>query len=83
MIELGVVRLEADLDRAQALAVSKLGERHGKELIPTGEVTDSVVAIVAIDTAREVVVRQMAHQLSKDSLTPVHNLSPAKQDSRE
>jgi len=53
-----------------------LREGHGQELIPTGKVSDAMVAAIAIYTATELVVRKMLYELSENSLTLVHTDPP-------
>jgi hypothetical protein len=49
-IELVWTRAQADFYVRQAFPISDLSEGHGQELIPTREVINLVVAIVAVDT---------------------------------
>src|SRR5215211_3823667 len=56
MIKLVTLRCETNFDVAQALAISKLSERHGEKLIPTRERTHTLVAPIARHTAIEFVV---------------------------
>ena len=50
-VELGRMRRQADLDVAQALAVSQLRKCHYAELLGSGHRFDVAIAIVAIDDA--------------------------------
>ena len=72
VVELGLVRAEARLDVAQALAERQLGVRHAEELIAAGETSDPIFAIVTSDTGIELVTRQEFHQLSEHDLSGVH-----------
>jgi len=47
VIELALLRRKTNLDIAQALAISKLGESHGEKLIPTRERAHTLVATIA------------------------------------
>ena len=64
-IELVLVGTQADFDIGQTLAVSDLRERHGQKLIPAGEITNFVVAVVPQDTAAKLLGMDPVHDLSK------------------
>jgi hypothetical protein len=49
-----------------------LREGHGKELIPTGEVTNAVVALVAIDATAELLAVNPIHDLTENWLFGAH-----------
>jgi hypothetical protein len=54
-----------------------LSERHGQELIPAGELTDSIVAVVALDTAAELFGMNPIHDLTENRLFGAHDASLA------
>ena len=66
------MRPQADLDIAQALAVSELGEGHTEELVETGKRFDVTIALITSDTAAEGFHGQMGHDLRKDIVTGRH-----------
>ena len=72
MIEFVLVRAQADLDVAQALAVGKLGEGHAQELVEAGKGLDVAVALITPDATAEGFHGQMGHDLGKDELTGRH-----------
>jgi len=45
-------------------------------LIPTGKVSDAMVAAIAIYTAVEFVVRKMLYELTENGLALVHSYPP-------
>ena len=72
VVEFILVRPQADLDIAQALAVGELGEGHAKELVETGKGFDVAVALITPDTAAEAVHRQVGHELREDVIAGIH-----------
>ncbi len=72
VIELVVARAQADFNVGQAVSVSQLREGHGKELIPTGEVTNAVVTLVAIDASAKLLGVNPLHDLRENRLCGAH-----------
>ena len=63
MIEFILVRPQADLDVAQALAVGELGEGQTEKLVEAGKGLDVAVALIPPDTAAEGMHGQVGHEL--------------------
>jgi hypothetical protein len=76
MIKLGWSQSKAGLDISQAFAVGKLSKSHCKELIPTGEALDLLIAVVSRDAFSKLVGWNKVHQLSKNRFPGIHPLSP-------
>src|SRR5260370_14550599 len=78
-IELVLTRAKAHFYVRQAISVSQLCEGHGQKLIPTREVADLVVAVVALDTATKLLGVDPLHDLTENRLFGVHcgNVAPA------
>jgi hypothetical protein len=72
VVELALLHGQTDFDVAQALAIGQLGERHGEELIPTGQAADAVIAVVPGYAPVELVVRQELGDLRQDGVSVVH-----------
>ena len=72
VVEFVLVRAQADLDVAQALAVGELGEGQAEELVQAGKGFDVVVAVIALNATAEGFHGQMGHDLGKDELTGRH-----------
>jgi hypothetical protein len=72
-----LTRAQTDFDVGQTLAISDLSERHGKKLVPTGEVTDPIVAVVALDTAAKLLGVNPIHDLTENRLFGAHDASLA------
>jgi hypothetical protein len=76
-IELVVARAQADFYVGQAIPVSDLRERHGKELIPTREVTNPIVALIAVDATAKLFAMNPVHDLRENGLFGSHSVSLA------
>jgi hypothetical protein len=61
----------------QALAVSDLSKRHGKELILTREVMNPVVAVVAVGTSAKLFAMNPVHDLTENRFFGAHSSSLA------
>ena len=72
VIKLGGLRRQADLDVAQAFAVSQLRKRHYAELLGAGHRLDVTIAVVAIDDAMKSLPGQKVHELGEQRLAEVH-----------
>jgi hypothetical protein len=72
VIELVGPRAQTDFDVCQAISISDLREGHGQELIPTREVTNRVVAVVALDAAAKLFGMNPLHDLSKNRFSGAH-----------
>jgi hypothetical protein len=76
VVELLVKRVETGLDVPQALAIGQLSEGQAQELIVTGEVADSSIAVITCDAAVELVFGQVVHQLGEDVAVVEHEPGP-------
>jgi hypothetical protein len=74
MIKFGLHGTETGFDISQALAVGQLCKCHAEKLIATGEVLDSVVALVLVDTGHESPHGHVLDDLREDNLSAVHRL---------
>src|SRR5215471_17843660 len=72
VVELSAMRGQAHFDVAQTLTASQLGKRHCQELLPTGQMPDTPVAVVAMDESIKIVVRDQLEELSKNGLSTIH-----------
>ncbi len=79
-IELSVLRPQACLDVAQALAIGQLRERHRQVLVEAREPLDLVLAVVARHAAMVRRKRQVFHHLGEYIPTLVHRPSPPPPD---
>ncbi len=77
VIELVLPRAQADFDVGQAISVSDLREGHGQELIPTREVTNPIVAVVAVDATAKLFAMNPVHDLTENRLFGAHSASLA------
>jgi translation elongation factor EF-4 len=77
MIEFGLLGAKTSFDVAQAAAISKLRKHQAKELIPTREVLDVTIALVAIDASLKVVSREEIQKLRENTAAKIHLLPPA------
>jgi hypothetical protein len=77
MIESGLLGAKTRFDIAQAAAISELSEQQAKELIPTREVLDVTIALVAIDANLKLVGREEIQKLSENTAAKIHLLPPA------
>jgi len=75
MVKLGGLGAKTSFDIAQACAISKLREQQAKELIPTREVLDVTIALVAIDANLKLVGREEIQKLSQNTAAKIHLLS--------
>lgn len=82
VIKLGGLRRQADLDVAQAFAVSQLRKCHDAELLGTGHRLDVAIAVVAIDDAMKRLPGQKVHELSEQRLAEVHRRFRRKQSQK-
>ena len=73
VIEFIPVRPQADLDSAQTLAVSELGECHTEKLVEAGKGFDVPIAVITVHATAEGFHGQMGHDLGKDELTGRHD----------
>jgi hypothetical protein len=72
MVETASHGLQTGDDIPEAFPIGQLSKRQAKELVKTGEPSDSVVSVVAPDTLPELVEGQEGHDLSKDGGLGVH-----------
>jgi hypothetical protein len=77
VIKFGLLRAKTRFDVAQAAATSELSEQQAKELVPTREVLDVTMALVAIDTKLKVIGREKVQELRKNTAAQIHLLPPA------
>ena len=66
------MRGQTDFDVSQAFTTSQLSKSHGKELFPTGQITDTPIAVVTINKSIEIVMGNELKQLSENGLATVH-----------
>jgi hypothetical protein len=79
VIELAAQGVQARFYVAKALPVSQLGKGHRQILVPTGESTQSRIAVISRHAASKLAVRQKAQQLGEDGSALVHGpLSPVR-----
>lgn len=67
---------QAELDVAQALASSELGEGHAEELVKAGEALDVVLTSVPAHSRMKGIERQVIHELGKHKSTLMHGAAP-------
>jgi hypothetical protein len=77
MLKLGWLGAKTSFDIAQAAAISELSEHQAKELIPTREILDVTIALVAIDANLKLVGREEIQKLSENTAAKIHLLPPA------
>jgi hypothetical protein len=77
MIEFGLLGTKTSFDVAQAAAISELSEQQAKELIPTREILDVTIALVAIDANLKLVSREEIQKLRENTSAKIHLLPPA------
>ena len=63
VVEFILVRAQADLDVAQAFAVSELGEGQTEELVETSKGLNVAIALITPDAAAEAMHGQVGHEL--------------------
>jgi hypothetical protein len=68
---------QTSFDIAQAAAISELSKHQAKELIPTREVLDVTIALVAIDANLKLVSREEIQKLREHTAANIHLLPPA------
>jgi hypothetical protein len=78
VVEFGLLSAETRFDIAQTLAIGELSKDQTKELIPTGEVFDIAVALVAVNANLKLITRKVVQQLSENGSAKIHLLPPAK-----
>src|ERR1019366_7931572 len=61
VIQFGFHRIQAGFDIAKTVSTGQLSKRHAKKLIETGELSDTIVALVLADAAIEIALRQRVH----------------------
>ncbi len=83
VIEFGGLGAETGFDIPQAAAIGQLSEQQTKELIPTREIFDVTIALVAIDADLELVGRNEIQKLRKNGSAKIHQLSPKKQGGKQ
>lgn len=76
MVELVLLRAQAGLDVAQALAVSELREGHAQILVHAREGLDLVIAVIARNAPAKSMPGQMIHKLCEDEFAGVHASLP-------
>jgi len=76
VIELGLLGAETSFDVAQAAPISELRKDEAEELIPTREIFDVAIALVAIDANLKLVGREEIQKLRKNGSAKIHQLSP-------
>jgi len=72
VIELVRARAQTDFEIGEALSVSDLSERHGEKLLPTREVPDFVVSVVADETTTELLRMDPVNYLSENCFSCRH-----------
>jgi hypothetical protein len=77
VVELIEARAQTDFDVSQAISISQLREAHSQKLIPTREVADSIVALVALHTPPKLLGVNPLHDLRKNRLSGTHSASLA------
>jgi len=78
MVKLGSLGVQTSFDIAQAAAIGQLSEQQTKELIPTREVFDVTIALIAIDTKLKLVSREEIQELRENTAAKIHGLPPAR-----
>jgi hypothetical protein len=76
VIKFGLLRTQARFDGAQAAPLSALREQQAKELLPTREVLEVTIALVAIDAKLKVLGREKVQELRKNTAAKIHLLPP-------
>src|SRR6266550_5044293 len=76
VIELGTLSSQTDFDIAKTVAIGQLGKGHGQKLIPAGQSPHTAIAIVSLDAATKLVVRDELHDLGKNGLSLIHSDTP-------
>src|SRR5262247_1632595 len=76
-IEMLLVRGQTYFNVAQTFAIGQLSEGHRQKLLPTGEPSNTLVAIVASHADVEIVVGNELQDLTEDSLFLAHASPPS------
>lgn len=72
VIEFGLEGTQACFDLAKTFSVSQLSEGHTEKLIEAGKSSDSVIALVSLDTFVEFVFWQKIHELGENNSSQIH-----------
>lgn len=72
MIEFGTEGAKAGFDVAETFAEGELGEGEGQKLIATGEVSESLIAVVASDAVVEFATREEVEKLGENRASGKH-----------
>jgi len=78
VVKFGLLGAKASFDIAQAAAIGELSKQEAKELIPTREVFDVTIALIAIDTKLKLVSREEIQELRENTAAKIHGLPPAR-----
>jgi len=76
MVRLGLLGAQTGFNIAQAAAISELSEQQAKELIPTREILDVTIALVAIDANLKLVGGEEIQKLRENGSAKIHLMSP-------
>jgi hypothetical protein len=76
VIELGTLRPQTDFDVAKTVAIGQLSKSHGQKLIPARQSAHTAIAVVSVNAAAKLVVRDELHDLSKNGLSLIHTDPP-------
>jgi hypothetical protein len=71
-IKLALPRAQADSYIRQAISISQWRQGHGRELIPTGKVTNAAVALVTVDTTAKWLAMNPIHDWTENRLGGAH-----------
>jgi hypothetical protein len=63
---------QAVCDVPKTVSLSKLGKAHDIEVIPTGEVADTMVSVVSGNTFIKFIFRDYRHQLCENCFSAIH-----------
>jgi hypothetical protein len=72
MIKLLVMRVQACLNIPQAFPVRKLGIGNTEELIITGKLSDTMIALVLFNEFVKLITWQMLHYLCENGFPGIH-----------
>jgi hypothetical protein len=76
VIKLPSLRAQAGLDIAKTFAVAELSKGQAKKLIPTREIFDVAIPVIAIDAKLKLVGRQIIQKLRENGSAKIHRLPP-------
>jgi len=76
-VKLAWLGAKTSFDIAQAAAISKWREHQAKELIPTREVLDVTMALLAIDASLQGVSREEIPKRRENTAAKIHLRPPA------